>query len=123
MTPSLWAVQTPDGRIDHELVGPRREVDWWCSTDEGRAAGRRPVTLHVLPKGLALKLRRAVEGVMAHQWSHNSIAMHALTQLVDAANATADAIDSEVAQSVEPGFHSPQVGGSIPPLATNEEPV
>jgi hypothetical protein len=45
MTPALWAVMTPDGRIDHELVGTQHEVEWWCSTDEGRAAGRRPVAL------------------------------------------------------------------------------
>lgn len=47
MTPVAWAVQTPDGRIDHELVGTRSEVEWWCSTDEGRAAGRRPVALYM----------------------------------------------------------------------------
>lgn len=45
MTPVAWAVQLPDGRIDHELVGTQREVDWWCGTDEGRAAGRRPAPL------------------------------------------------------------------------------
>lgn len=45
MTPAAWAVQLPDGRIDHELVGTQREVEWWCSTDEGRAAGRRPAAL------------------------------------------------------------------------------
>jgi len=45
MTPVAWAVQMPDGRIDHELVGTQREVEWWCSSDEGRAAGRRPAAL------------------------------------------------------------------------------
>ena len=47
MTPVAWAVQMPDGRIDHELVGTQREVEWWCGTDEGRAAGRRPVALAI----------------------------------------------------------------------------
>lgn len=45
MTPIAWAVQLPDGRIDCELVGTQREVEWWCSTDEGRAAGRHPAAL------------------------------------------------------------------------------
>jgi hypothetical protein len=47
MTPIAWAVQLPDGRIDHELVGTQREVEWWCSTDEGRVAGRRSVALYL----------------------------------------------------------------------------
>ena len=49
MTPVAWAVQMPDGRIDHELVGTQREVEWWCGTDEGRAAGRQPVALFLAP--------------------------------------------------------------------------
>jgi hypothetical protein len=51
MTPIAWAVQLPDGRIDHELVGTQREVAWWCGTDEGRAAGRRPTALFLSPAG------------------------------------------------------------------------
>ncbi len=47
MTPAAWAVQLTDGRIDYELVGPQRQVEWWCSSDEGRAAGRRPVPLFI----------------------------------------------------------------------------
>lgn len=121
MTPVAWAVQTPDGRIHYELVSTREDVEWWCGMDEGRAAGWRPVALHVLPDGLALQLRRAVEGVMAHQWSHNSIAMHDLTRLVDAADAAADAIDSEVAQMVEPRPHSPGGAGSSLALAPEQE--
>ena len=169
MTPALWAVQLPDGRIDHELVGTQRDVEWWCSTDDGRAAGRRPVALYrqTSVAGLlrdadvlaeytrsdsrrewvnvgvwlhpgevvalmddwrqdkreaspsAEELRRAVEGVMAHQWSHNRVAMHALQQLIDAASAAADAMDSEVAQQVERRVHTPEVAGSNPALATN----
>jgi hypothetical protein len=42
----------PDGRIDHELVGTQREVEWWCGTDEGRAAGRRQVSLYAMPRPL-----------------------------------------------------------------------
>ena len=53
MTPIAWAVQLPDGRIDHELVGTRLMVEWWCSTDEGRASGRRrQVPLYAMPHPL-----------------------------------------------------------------------
>lgn len=45
MNPVAWAVQLPDGRIDRELVGTQHEVECWCGTDEGRAAGRRPAAL------------------------------------------------------------------------------
>ena len=39
------------------------------------------------------KLRAAVDGVMAHQWSHNRVAMHALQTLVDEASRIADLLD------------------------------
>jgi hypothetical protein len=45
MEPVAWAVQYPDGKIDYELVGTKTEVEWWCASDEGRAAGRHPVKL------------------------------------------------------------------------------
>ena len=115
MTPAAWAVQYPDGRIDHELVGTQREVEWWCSTDEGRAAGRRSVALFLAPADAEAAdiLAEYPPSGFGRQWVEVGAWMHPgdVIALLDDWR--------EVAQMVEPRSNLPEVAGSSPALASN----
>lgn len=116
MTPVAWAVKYPDGRIDCELVGTQREVEWWCSTDEGRAAGRQATALYTAELfDCATILRTHDRGDGRRMWVTESVWLYPGQVLAVVEDLR------EVAQSEEPRHHTPEVGGSTPPLATEQE--
>lgn len=123
MNPIAWAVQYPDGSIDYELVGTQRAVEWWCSTDEGRAAGRRPVRLFIDPieqPVVTFEVTILAEYTLGTgRRQHVHVAADLYPGDVVATLKDWRTNKREVAQLEEQRPHKPPDAGSSPAFATN----